>query len=372
MKHRFMPIAAALVLATVLVAGCTQSAPPAPTAAPTKAAAPAATAAPAASPATKAPEATKPAAAAPTAAPAAKVNFPEPGKNISLIIGYPAGGGADIAARVLAPIMEKDMGVPVQVVNRAGAGSQIAITSVATAKPDGYTVGYANWPTMITTYLDPERKATFGRKELQAVALHVSDPMGIAVMAGSPIKSIKDLIEAAKAKPGQVSVGTSGILSHEDLSFRQIEKENNIKFNVIAFDGAAPAITALLGDHITVVGLGFSSLLSSAKGGQTQIIATLGEGGGDFLPGTKSMADQGYKGYFSLGRGWFVPAATPKPIVDALSASMKKAMEAEDHKKKIFEVGQVTTYKNPEEFGKWWDDMETTVKPLMEAAQEKK
>ncbi|MHB0868711.1 MAG: tripartite tricarboxylate transporter substrate binding protein [Chloroflexota bacterium] len=354
MKRHIVLLTAAIALATLVIAGCSQAAPPAPTQAP----------------AAKAAEPTK--AAAPTTAPAPtkKVDFPEKGKSVSLIIGYPAGGGADIAARVLQPVLEKELGVPVQVVNRAGAGSQVAITSVATAKPDGYTIGYANWPTMITIYLDPERKAAFDRKDLQPLSLHVSDPMAIAVKADSPIKSIKDLLDEGKAKPGTVKVGTSGILSHEDLSFRQMEKETGAKLNIIAFDGASPAVTALLGGHIDAVGLGFSSMLSSAKSGQTRIIATLGSGGDQFLPGTKSMEDQGYKGYFSLGRGWFLPAGTPKEVVDVLDSAFKKAMGGEEHKKKIMEVGQVTTYKGPEDFGKWWDAMEATVKPLMELAKQ--
>lgn len=360
MKRHFASLAAVIALATLVLGGCApQAAQPAPTQAPAKAAEP-----------TKAPAAAATAEPTKAPAPAKKVDFPEKGKSISLIIGYPAGGGADIAARVLQPILEKELGVPVQVVNRAGAGSQVAIASVATAKPDGYTIGYANWPTMITIYLDPERKATFGRKDLQPLALHVSDPMAIAVKADSPIKGIKDLLDEAKAKPGAIKVGTSGILSHEDLSFRQMEKETGAKLNIIAFDGAAPAVTALLGNHIDAVGLGFSSMLSSAKGGQTRIIATLGAGGDQFLPGTKSMEDQGYKGYFSLGRGWFLPAGTPKEIIEVLDSAFKKSMESEEHKKKILEVGQVTTYKGPEEFGKWWDSMEATVKPLMELAKQ--
>jgi tripartite-type tricarboxylate transporter receptor subunit TctC len=272
---------------------------------------------------------------------------------------------------VLAPILERELGAPVQVVNRAGAGSQVAITSVAAARPDGYTVGYANWPTMITIYLDPERQAAFSREDLQPVALHVSDPMAIAVRADNPITDIQGLIDAARAAPNQVNVGTSGILSHEHLALLQMERETGADFNIIAFDGASPAITALLGGHIDAVGLGFSSMLASARGQQSRIIATLGEGGDQFLPGTRSMAEQGYSGYFALGRGWFVPDGTPMEIVNALSDAMRRAMESEEHRRRIFDVGQVTTYMGPEEFEQWWDDMEATVTPLMELAKQK-
>ena len=81
------------------------------------------------------------------------------------------------------------------------------------------------------------------------------------------------------------------------------------------------------------------------------------------------MEEQGYRGYYALGRGWYVPAGTPRGIVDALSQAFKKAMESEEHQKKIFEVGQVTTYMGPDEFGAWWDNMEKTIKPLLELAK---
>lgn len=351
---RFLvPVAAALMLG--LVAACS-SAAPAPTAAPKSAAEPT--------------KAAAPAAAAPTAAPAAaKATFPEKGKTISLVVPYDAGGGSDIAVRLLQPYLEKEIGTPIQVVNKAGAGSQVGITEAVKAKPDGYTVGHANWPTISTLYMDKDRNAAFSRKDFQPVAMHVADPLGISVKADSPIKDIKDLVEAAKKNPGKVSVGTSGLMSPEDFGFRMIQDQAGVKFNIVAFNGAAPGNTALAGGHIDAFGSGISSQISPHKAGTTRLIATFAPEGRGMVPGLTTMEDQGFKGFFGLSRGWFVPAATPKDVVNALTAAFKTAEGNAEYSKKLAEQGQISKYLTPDEFSKYWDDQEKFVAPLVEQAK---
>lgn len=364
MRDRLIPIFAALA-AVSLLAACTQAPAPAPTQAPSAPKAAEPTKAPAVAP-TAAP------AAQPTAAPAAaKTTFPEKGKPVTLVVAYPAGGGADIGARVLAPLLEKELGTSVQVVNKAGAGSQVGVTDAVKSKPDGYTIGYANFSTLITLYLDPSRQAAFARKDFQPVALHLTDPEAVAVKADSKIKDLKDLVDAAKANPGKVRIGTSGIMSQEDLMFARLNKEAGVNLTTIAFDGAAPAVTAMLGDNIEATALGLSSMMATVKGGQSRVIASIGDGGGKFIPGVKSFSEQGFKGYDGVGRGWFVPAGTPMEVVNTLSAAMKRAMQSPEHESKIAELGQVTTYKDPVEFGKYWNDMEVQIKPLVESMLKK-
>ncbi|HEX2923867.1 MAG TPA: tripartite tricarboxylate transporter substrate binding protein [Chloroflexota bacterium] len=271
----------------------------------------------------------------------------------------------------MAPALEKELGVPVQVVNRAGAGSQVAISSVQSSKPDGYTVGYANWPNMITIYQDPERKATFTRKDFQPVAMHVTDPMAIAVKADSPYKTMKDLVEAAKAKPDQIKVGHSGLLSNEHLAYLKVQKETGARFSIVAFEGAAPEVTAVLGGHIDAAGGGFASMLPQAKAGAMRIIATFSPEGKQMgLDGITTMEEQGFKGTYALSRGWFVPKDTPKEIVDALSAAMKKAFLTDEQKAKILECGQVTQFMDSAQMAAYWEKMDTDVQPLMQLAKE--
>lgn len=359
---RFL-VSLVVVMMLALVAACS-----APTAAPSPTAAPAPKEQAAAP--TKAPEATKPAEPTKAAAPAKTVDFPEKGKSINWIIPYPAGGGSDVAVRITQPYFEKAIGATVNITNKGGAGSQVGITEAVKAKPDGYTVGHANWPTIITLYQDKDRKAAFSRKDFLPVAAHVTDPLAIAVKADSPYKGIKDLVDAAKANPGKIKVGTSGIMSPEDFAFRTLQKQAGVQFSIVAFDGAAPGNTAIAGGHIDAFGSGISSQLSLAKNGTTRLIATLAPEGRDMMPGLKTMEDQGYKGYFGLTRAWFVPTGTPKETVNALAAAFKQTAEVEEHKKKMSDNGQLVRYMGPDEMVKFWDDMEKFVAPLVDEAKQ--
>jgi len=262
---RLSVLAMSLAMATLILAvGCAAPAAPTPTAAPPKPAATTAPAAPAATAPAKAAEPTKPAAAA-TAAPtkpaaaataaptkpaaAAKPSgWPQSGRNMTLLVPYAAGGATDIQARLLAVPLEKELGFPVQIVNKAGAATQLGATDLVTnTKPDGYTL-YANeLPSTAMTYLDPSRKAIYTRKDFQTVAGHVLDPAGMCVKADSPIKNLKDLVDAMKANPTQVKVGTVGAGTASHLGADAIGKQAGAKFDFVHFNGNAPAITALLG-----------------------------------------------------------------------------------------------------------------------------
>src|SRR5512133_1706148 len=108
--------------------------------------------------------------------PASAADYPQKGKTIQMIVGNAAGGPTDLGARIMAAGLEKELGVPVVVVNKPGANGQIQLTQVASSKPDGYTFGTVNFPVTITGYLDPARKATYNRKSFEPLALHVNDP----------------------------------------------------------------------------------------------------------------------------------------------------------------------------------------------------
>ena len=101
-------------------------------------------------------------------------SFPEPGKPINLIVPFSAGGSVDISARLIAPLLEKQLGTTVQVVNRPGAGSQVGLNAMLRSKPDGYTMAFTLLPLTIVTYLNPQLQATFGRKDFQPLAMHTS------------------------------------------------------------------------------------------------------------------------------------------------------------------------------------------------------
>lgn len=352
MTPKRLPSLCIIVLAGLMLAvgACSSPAAPSPTAAPKPAP-------------TKAPEAPKP-----TAAPA-KAAFPEKGKAINLLVAFPAGGSTDVGARLLAPLMEKSLGTPVQVVNRGGAGGQVGWTELAGYKPDGYGIGYVNLPSIITQYLDPERKAVFKRESFQPLAMHVVDPAVIAVAADSPYKTAKDLLDAAKANPEKIKAGADGILTDDHLNILQLERMSGAKFATVQFEGGAPKMTALLGGHIDAAFGNVGDTVSQFKSGKIRVLAVLDKEENKFYPGIKTLEAQGYKVYGASSRGVAAPAGTPKEAVDALSQSIKKAMEDEDHKKKMDESGLTLRYFGPAEFEAYWSDMEKDIEPLMAAVK---
>lgn len=358
MKRLLVSVATVLASVGLVVSGCNQAAP---TPAPTKAAA----AAPA-----KAAEPTRaPAAEQPTAGPAKKVDWPEKGKPLTIIVPYAAGGATDIAARVLASLMEKQLGTTVQVVNKAGAAFQVGLTELALAKPDGYALGYTVNPAAIMSYLDPERKATYNRKSLQQVAAQYTLPVVISVKSDSPYKSLKDLIDAAKASPGKIKIGTTGLLGTPHVGILQLQEKTGAKFAVVHFEGGAPQVTALLGGHIDVAANVVTEILPHFKSEKVRVLGIMDTEESKFLPGVKTMESQGYKVVATALGGISAPGGAPKEIVDIVSSAAIKAMETTQHKAKLDELGFTLFVKNADDYAKIWDDLEKELAAILKTAK---
>ncbi|MHB0870565.1 MAG: Bug family tripartite tricarboxylate transporter substrate binding protein [Chloroflexota bacterium] len=359
MRRPFLSLAMAITAAGLIVAGCSQAAPaPAP--------------APSPQGQSKAAEPTKTAAAQPTSAQAKKVNFPEKDKTITLLISWAAGGPSDVQARLMAPLLEKELGVPVQVVNRPGAGSQVGMTELARSKPDGYTVGLTNLPSVISPYMDPERKAVYARKDLQQIMHQVFDPDVIAVKTESKLKTVKDLVDAAKANPGKVKVSSTGVASDNHLAILMFEKAAGVQFSVVQFDGGAQATTALLGDHVDVAFQTMGTAAPHYKSGKLRYLGIMDTEESKFFPGVPTLASEGYKIAYGSSRGWSVPAGTPKEVVETLNKAFKKVMDDPEFQKKMEEQALPQRYMGPEEYAKYWDEFEAQTRPLIDLAKQQR
>ena len=368
MKRPFVPVLA-VIAASLVIAGCSQAAPE-PTAAPV-APAPAATNAPAApTAATKAPAPapTKAPAAAPTQAPAAKINYPQ--RPITAIVPFAAGGATDISARVVLPAMEKELGGAIQIVNKGGGGSQVGNTEVATAQPDGYTIAYMALPTIITSYLDPERQAAYTRASFAPIGRPTADSIVVVVKADSPYKTMKDMVDDAKAHPEQVKAAVSGPLSVNHLPMLMIEKQTGAKFAAVHFEGSRPGVTAMLGGHVDTAFALVSEIAGLYKSGEVRVLGVMDSEPTDFLPGAPTLASQGYDISMLSSHGIAAPAGTPKEIIDMWSTSLKKVLEQPDIVKRLNEAGQKPRYLSAEEFAKFWAQQEEDIKPLMEMAKQ--
>jgi tripartite-type tricarboxylate transporter receptor subunit TctC len=305
------------------------------------------------------------------AVPAGAAGFPLKGKAIQILVGFAAGGTTDVGARILASGLEKELGTSVLVVNKPGAGAQIAYTALTQTKPDGYTIGAITFPSAVVSYLDPARKATYTRESFDLLALHVIDPGLIAVKADSPFKTLKDVVEAAKANPKKVRITTTGFQSDEAFAILQLQKMTGAQFAMVHFSlGIAPAMIAFLGGKIEVLCANVGDLLAQFKSGEVRILGIMDDEASPFYPGVKTFEEQGYKLYSSSSRGFTAPAGTPKEVVNILSGAIKKVVATEDHKKRMADMGLTIRYMDPAQYSKYWNEYEATLKELLPLTKE--
>ena len=308
----------------------------------------------------------------PSPAPTAvqKAQYPAQGKTISFLVPWPAGGANDIVARVQSPVLQRALGVPVLIVNRGGAAGQVGMTELVRAPADGYTLGLLTLPGLIQTYLEPERQAVYGRGHFQPVAIENWDSSILVVRADSPYKTMKQLIDAAKANPEKLKVFTQGVAGIAHMTLVLIEKETGVKFAAVHFEGGNAARMALLGGHVDAGVSSVGSMFGDIKSGQIRILGVADEGEHKLLPGVKTMEAQGYKIRYGASRGLVVRAGTPKPILDTLSAAAKKVMADEEVGQKWEQLGFVSRYMDEVQTAAFWDQVEAQTKPLIELTKQ--
>jgi tripartite-type tricarboxylate transporter receptor subunit TctC len=296
----------------------------------------------------------------------AATDYPEKGRTISIIIGFAPGSNTDVGARLLAAPMEKELGVPVQVINKPGAGTQTAMTYLSAAKPDGYTIGYNPFVSLATAYLDPQRGAAFTADSFEALAMHIVDPNGFAVAADSPYKNMTDIVEAARANPEKIRMSDFGVGGGGHLASLELQRLTNTKFNLVHFNGGAPAITAMLGGHVDAYSGSVGAMVPQVRSGQLRVLGVVDKVESRFLPGVKTLEAQGIPLFVTSGRGFILPAGCNRDVFNKLSAVARKIMESEEHKKAIFDTGQEVRYMDPAQTKAYWVDVERQLKPMME------
>ena len=298
--------------------------------------------------------------ALPAVAPGA--SFPDKARTLTHIVAYPPGGGTDVTARLLAPMLEKELGIQAQVLNKPGAGGQIGFTEIARSRPDGYTIGNLILPTVITTYLDPQRKAVFSRKSFELLALQDNDPGIIAVKADGPYKTLNDLIDAAKAKPGTIRTTTSGILSDDHIAAMLTEEVAGVKFAIVHFDGSAPGRNAVLGGHVEAFYGNVSEMKAQVDAGEVRLLAVMDRKRTKFYPDVKTAEEQGYKIYSGVHRGIGMPAGAPKEVRDTLAQALKNVINSAEFVQRMEKLTYAPLYMDPESYAKFWTDYEGQAK----------
>jgi tripartite-type tricarboxylate transporter receptor subunit TctC len=293
-----------------------------------------------------------------------------PLRPITLNIPWPAGGSADTGARILTAIAEKKMGQPIVVVNRAGAGSQVGLNELARQKPDGYYIGAPSLPALNTIILDPDRKAAFQVDSFVPIINQVLDPGIIYVKAGSPYKTLKDLLEGAKKRPGEIRAATTGILGDDHLAILMVEEAAKVKFRIVHFDGAAPMLTAALGGQVDVAFDNVGSVAPRIKGGELVCLGVMDPERSKFIPNIPTLKELGFPTIVSSStRGIMGPKGIPEPIVKKIQAVFLEAMKDPGHVEKMEKAGLAIKPLVGQEYAKYYLDLHERCKQLVEAAR---
>ena len=296
-----------------------------------------------------------------------------PTKPIILQVPWPAGGSTDVGARIVAAIAEKKMGQPIVVTNRVGAGSQIGLTETARQKPDGYYLGYASLPALNTIILDPERKALFDLNSLVFIINQVIDPGIIWAKGDSPYKTLKDLLEVARKRPGEIRAATTGILGDDHLAILMLEEAAKVNFRIVHFDGGAQVFTAVLGGQVDVAFGNVGDIAAKMKGNPLRVLMMMDPQRSKFMPDVPTAAELGFPKIISSStRGMFGPKGIPEPILKKLQAVFGEAMKDSEHMDKMDKSGLAVRPFVGEEYRKYVYDLHQRIAPLVEIARKSK
>jgi len=276
-----------------------------------------------------------------------------PAKPIRLVVPFPAGGGTDIIGRELTQKITEGSKWTFIVDNKPGSGGNIGIDNIAKSPADGYnlvlgqTSNLAINPSLYAKLpYDPAR-------DLTPVSMVASAPLALVVAANSPLRTLADLVAAARARPDQINFATSGNGTVAHLATELFKKEAGIKLTHIPYKGAAQGLNDVIGGQVEVYVSSIPTLIGHIKNGKLRALAVTSLKRVDDLPQVPTIAESGYKGFEAVT--WFGvlgPANLPKDVTTRLNAEINKALQTPELKKKLGDQGADVAGSTPEQFAK--------------------
>ena len=252
-----------------------------------------------------------------------------PARSIVTQVGYAAGGASDIIARIVAEYMSKELGQPVVVQNYAGAGGEIAYTGVATAKKDGYTLGYINAPATMSLPLN--RKVNYTMDDFEFIGNVIYHENLVVVSPDGPYKTFDDLYKAVSENPGIITVGNSGAYADDHLASLKMQHETGLTFVDTMFQGTAPSLVALMGNHIDSVVCNVAGIVQKEKDGQVVVLATMGGERNPLFPNAPTLTELGYDVVMGNYTTLAAPKGTPEEVLTILRDALEKACTSDEY-----------------------------------------
>lgn len=280
---------------------------------------------------------------------------PFPSKPLTMIVPFPPGGLADIVARPVAEAMARELGQPVIIENKGGAGGGIGMGLAAKAPADGHTLLMA-----LSSYsVLPEADALTGKPPLythgalRPIARFTADPTVLAVRAESPWKTAKDFIEDAKRRPGAINYGSSGNYGTMHVPMEILAQTTGVRMTHVPFTGAGPAVIALLGGQIDAVSSGPATVLQHVKAGKLRVLGHWGNGKLEALPDVPALKDAGYNAEYAQWSGLFIPSGVPEPVAQRLRAAARAAANDAKVREVIGNAGSPILYQDTPDFERY-------------------
>jgi tripartite-type tricarboxylate transporter receptor subunit TctC len=272
-----------------------------------------------------------------------------PDRPIRMVVGFTAGGGTDVVARILAQKISERLGQSVLVENRTGASGMIAGDLVAKSVPDGYTLMMGTQTTFAVapalyrkTTLDPAR-------DFSGIAMSAVSPLVLVVHPAVPAQSVKDVIAMAKARPGGVNYGSGGLGTSPHMSGELFQAVAGIKLAHVAYRGEAPAINDVIGGQIPFMFSNLSAIVGNVRAGQLRAVGVTSAKRAPALPDVPTLAESGLPGFEV--ETWFAlvaPAGTPPDVRARLNAEIKRALALPDVKQRYVDLGMTAGDSTPE------------------------
>ncbi len=273
---------------------------------------------------------------------------PYPARPIEFVIPFATGGPTDIAIRVIQPQLSANLGVPVVLINKAGAGGALGMDTVAKAKPDGYTLA-ATTRSTVTIVPATQPDVAYKLSDFAVVGSFAFDSVVLLVKSGGPFKTMEELVEHARKNPGKLTYGSAGLGTNGFFAMEMIKQAYGIDVAHVPFGGSGPVKNAILGGHVPVGAPALSAVHAVIRSGDLfPLVSTAGKRL-SIIPTTPTIGEKGHpEASLSTWMEIYAPARTPRPIIDRLSAALEKTMKDPAVVAALDKAGLVAEHHDPD------------------------